>query len=119
MALVDPRLSVVSALRVIPAGENTGSAFFCIAKIISQNAGCIREMNDVVAEEKIVLENVPNESPEECDVATGPDRHPDVCQRAGARKSWIYMDDGRAALLRFHHPSETDRVGFRHRRAFD
>src|SRR6188472_1793838 len=76
MALVNPGLSVVAALRVIPAGENARSAFFCIAKIVSQNAGCIREMNDVIAEEKVVLDNVPNESAKKRDVAAGADRHP-------------------------------------------
>src|SRR5437763_15224433 len=29
------------------------------------------------------------------------------------------MDDGRAALLRLHHPSKSDRMRFGHRRAFD
>src|SRR5207249_7532467 len=29
------------------------------------------------------------------------------------------MNDRRAALFRFHHPAETDRVRFGHRRAFD
>ena len=119
MALVDPGLSVVSALRVIPAGENAGRTFFCIAKIVSQNAGRIREMNDVIAEEKIVLDNVPDESAEKRYVAAGADRHPDIGQGAGARKSWIDMDYGRAALLRFHHPSESNRVAFGHGRAFD
>ena len=119
MALVDPGLSVVSALRVIPTREKARSAFFCITKILAQNAGRVGEVNDVIAEEKIVLDNVPDESAEKCDVATGTDRHPDVGQRAGTRKSWIDMNDGRAALLCFHHPSETDRVTFGHGRAFD
>src|SRR6266542_4199183 len=29
------------------------------------------------------------------------------------------MDNGRAALLRLHHPSKSDRMRFGHRRAFD
>src|SRR5205085_6983450 len=35
------------------------------------------------------------------------------------RKSWIDMDDGRAALFRFHHPAKSDRMRFSHRGAFD
>ena len=119
MALVDPGLPVVAALLPVPAGENAGRAFFCIAKIFAQNAGCIREVNDVIAEEKIVLDNVPDEAAEKRDVAAGTDRHPDIGQRARARKSRIDMNNGRAALLRFHYPSKTDRVTFGHRRAFD
>ena len=76
-------------------------------------------MHHVIAKEKIVLDNVPDEAAEKCDVAAGADRHPDIGQRARARKSWIDMDDGRAALLRFHHPAEADRMRLRHRRAFD
>src|ERR1043166_5915993 len=60
-----------------------------------------------------------NDTAKERDVAAGADRNPDVGQRARPRKSWIDMDNGRAALLRFHHPAETDRMGFGHGRAFD
>src|SRR6266403_2967518 len=119
MALVDPGPPVVAALRPAPTRENAGRAFFRVAKIFTQNAGRIREVDDVIAEEEIVLDNVPDEAPEKCDVAARAHRHPDIGQRAGARKSWIDMNDGRAALLCFHHPAETDRVGFRHGRAFD
>jgi hypothetical protein len=41
-------------------------------------------VDDVIAEEKIVLDNVPDESAKKCDVAAGADRHPDIGQRAGA-----------------------------------
>ena len=44
-------------------------------------------MNDVIAEEKIVLDDVPDDPAEKCDVAAGTDRHPDVGQRARPRKS--------------------------------
>ena len=76
-------------------------------------------MDDVIAEEKVVLNDMPDEAAEKGNVAAGADRHPDVCQRARARKSWIDMNDRRAALLRFHHPAKTDRVGFGHRGTFD
>src|SRR5207244_11835583 len=76
-------------------------------------------VNDVVAKEQLVLNQVPDESAEKNDVCAGTQRYPNVGQRAGARKSWIHMDDGRAALFRFHHPAKTDRVRFGHGRAFD
>src|SRR6266853_2188169 len=109
MALVDPGLPVVAALLSAPTGENAGRAFFRVAKIFTQNAGRIREVDDVIAEEKIVLDYVPDESAKKRDVAASADRHPDVGQRAGARKSWIDMNDSRAALLCFHDPAEADR----------
>jgi len=76
-------------------------------------------VDNVIAEEKIVLDYVPDESAKKRDVAASADRHPDVGQRAGARKSWIDMNDSRAALLCFHDPAEADRVRFCHGGAFD
>src|SRR6266404_8981877 len=119
VSLVEPALSIVAALLPVPAGEKAGRAFFRIAKIFAQNAGGIGEVHDVIAEEKIVLDNVPNEATEKCDVATGADRYPDIGQRAGARKPWIDMNNGRATLLCFHDPAKTDRVRFRHGGAFN
>src|SRR5437667_10173433 len=114
MALVDPGPPVVAALLPAPTRENAGRAFFRVAKIFTQNAGRIREVDDVVAEEKIVLDNVPDESTQKRDVAAGAHRHPNIGQRAGARKSGIDMDDGRAAFLCFHDPAKTDRMAFGH-----
>src|SRR4029077_4895161 len=119
LALVDPGFPVVAALPPAPAGEKAGRAFFRVTKIFAQNAGRIGEVHDVIAEEKIVLDNVPDEAAQKRNVASGADRHPDVSERAGARKSWIDMNNGRAALLRFHHPAKTDRVRFGHGGAFD
>ena len=119
MALVEPALPVVATLLPVPAGENAGRAFFRVAKIFTQNAGRIREMQNVIAKEKIILDKVPNETTKKRDITAGAYRHPDVGQRARARKSWIDMNDGRTALLCFHHPAETDRVRFGHRGAFD
>src|SRR5438874_1367985 len=119
IALVEPGRPVVAALFPAPAGENAGRAFFRVAKIFAQNAGRVREVDDIIAEEKIVLDNVPDESTEKCDVAARAHRHPDVGQRAGAGKSWIDMNDCRAALLCFHNPAKTDRMAFGHGRAFD
>ena len=39
-------------------------------------------MNNVIVKEQIVLDDVPDEATEKHDVASGADRHPDVCQRA-------------------------------------
>src|SRR5438874_2543975 len=114
IAMVEPALPVVAALLPVPAGEKAGRAFFRVAKIFAQNAGGIGEVHDVIAEEKIVLDNVPDEAAEKRNVAAGADRHPDVGQRAGTRKSWIDMNDGRAALLCFHDPAEADRMAFGH-----
>src|SRR6266478_482314 len=119
IAIVEPGLPVVTALLPGPAGENAGRAFFRVAKIFTQNAGRIGEVDNVIAEEKIVLDYVPDESAKKRDVAASADRHPDVGQRAGARKSWIDMNDSRAALLCFHDPAEADRVRFCHGGAFD
>ena len=76
-------------------------------------------MDHVLAKEKVVLDQVPDKSAEKGDICSGPDRHPDVGERARPRKSWIDMDNGRAALLCFHDPAKTDRVRLGHRRAFD
>src|SRR5204863_9605275 len=61
----------------------------------------------------------PNESSKKRNVAAGPHRHPDIGQRARARKSGIDMNDDRTAFLCLHDPAETDRVRFGHRRALD
>src|SRR2546425_1937149 len=99
IATVKPGLPVIAALLPAPAGEKAGRAFFGVAKIFAQNAGGVGEVHDVIAEEKIVLDNVPDEAAEKCDVAAGAHRHPDISQRAGARKSRIDMNNGRAAFL--------------------
>ena len=76
-------------------------------------------MNHVVAKEKVVLDDVPNEPAKKRDVASGADRHPNVGERAGARKAWIDMNDGGAAFLCFHDPAKAERMRFGHQRAFD
>src|SRR5439155_3577287 len=113
IAIVEPGLPVVAALLPAPAGEKAGRAFFGVAKIFAQNARSIGEVHHVIAEEEIVLDNVPDEAAEKCDVAARAHRHPDISQRAGARKSGIDMNDGRAAFLCFHHPAEADRMRVR------
>src|SRR5207253_8576586 len=107
---VKPALAFVSALLFVPTGEVTVSVVLRIAIFVAQDAGRIRVMSDVLAEEQIVLDQVSNKSAEKDDVRTDADRHPDVGQRAGARKSRIDMDNGRAALLRFHPSAATDRM---------
>src|SRR5438309_1366227 len=119
IAMVEPALPVVAALLPVPAGEKAGRSFFGVAKIFAQNAGRIGEVDHVIAEEKIVLDNVPDQTAEKRNVTARAHRHPDIGERARARKSWIDVDDSRAALLCFHDPAESDRVGFRHGRSLD
>src|SRR6266481_4338850 len=76
-------------------------------------------MNDVLAKEEVVLNQVIDESAKKNDVSPGADRHPDIGQRARAREAWIDMDDRGALLFRFHHPAKTDWVRFGHRGTFD
>src|SRR6266403_78434 len=119
IAMVEPALPVVAALLPVPAGEKAGRSFIGVEKIFAQNAGRIGEVDHVIAEEKVVLDDVPDQTAEKRNVAAGAHRHPDIGQRAGARKSWIDVNDGRAAFLCFHDPAKTDRVRFGHGGAFN
>jgi len=119
VALVEPALRIVGALLFVPARKKTGRPFLGVAKIFAQNAGGISEVHHIIAKEKVVLDNVPDECAQKRDVAAGTDRHPNVGQGTGAGKSWIDMDNGRAALFCLHHPAETNRVRLGHGRAFD
>src|SRR5438876_749740 len=87
VALVEPAFLVVSAFLLVPAREKAGRAFLGIAKIFAQDAGGIGEVHYIIAEEKIVLDNVPDEAAKKRDVAAGTDRHPIlfVTERALAR----------------------------------
>src|SRR5438067_8664806 len=80
VAIISPGFLVVGALFLVPAGEKSGRAFIGVAKILAQNAGGIGEMDDVIAEEQIVLDDVADESTEKCDVAAGAHRYPDIRQ---------------------------------------
>src|SRR5207253_4789914 len=108
VAVIGPGFLVVGTLFLVPAGEKAGRSFFRVAKIFTQNAGRIGEVHNVIAEEKIVLDNVPDEAAEKRDVAARAYRHPDIGKRARARKSGIDMNDGRAPFLRFHDPAKAD-----------
>src|SRR5437773_9123538 len=119
VAFVKPGLLVIGALLFVPAGEKPGHAFIGVAEILTQNAGGVREGDHVIAEEKIVFDQMPNESAEKRYVTAGTHWHPDIGQGARARKPRINMNDGRTALLRFHDPAEADRMRFGHRGAFD
>ena len=76
-------------------------------------------MDDVLAKEELVFDQVIDESAEKDNVSPGADRHPDVGQRARARESWIDVDDRGSLLFRFHHPAKTDRMRLGHGGAFD
>src|SRR5579864_6374480 len=107
---VEPAFRVVSALIFVPTREVAVLILFGIAKFRPQDAGSIRVMNDVIAKEEIVFDNVSNQRAEKYNVSAGPNGHPNVRQRARARESWIDMNDRRSALFRLHHPAKADWV---------
>ena len=76
-------------------------------------------MDDVVAKEKLVFNQMIDDSTEKNDVCPGANRCPNIGERAGTGKPWINMNDRRAVLLCFHHPAKTDRVRLGHRGTFD
>jgi hypothetical protein len=82
LAFVSPALHRVLACVLIPAREIAVSVVFRVAVIVTQNAGRIRVVHDIIAEEQFVLDNVSYESAQKRDVAPGADRDPDISQRA-------------------------------------
>src|SRR5450432_2586934 len=64
IAVVGPALLIVGALLFIPAREKAGRSFFRVAKIFAQDARRIGEVNHVIAEEKIVFDNVSDDAAE-------------------------------------------------------
>ena len=76
-------------------------------------------MNDVLAKEQLVLDQVIDESTEKDNVSPCTDRDPNVGEGACAREPRIDMNDRGTLLLRFHHPAKTNRVRFGHGRTFD
>src|SRR5438067_1083719 len=113
-----PRGGVVLALLLVPAAEQAAQILGVLV-ILADDHRRVRVVDDVLLERAVVGENVVDDRAEERDVRPGADRHVDVRHRAGARKAWIDVDDGGAALLGFHHPLEADRVALRHVRALD
>src|SRR5882724_8431943 len=81
-ALVFPALHLIGAPVLVPAGEITISLIFRVAVFFAQNAGRIRVVNDVIAKEEFVLDDMTDNSAKKRDVASGADRHPDIGQRA-------------------------------------
>src|SRR5579884_335316 len=98
-AFVQPAGMVVASALGVEAGKNPRGTFFGVAKIFAQNARGVGVMRDVIVEKQVVIHDVSDQAAQEGDVAPGPDGRPYVCQRTGAGKSWINMDDGRAAFL--------------------
>src|SRR5437667_7534960 len=113
-ALVFPGFHLIGAPVLAPAGEITVCVIFRVAVLIAQNAGRIRVGNHVIAKEEFVLDDMMDNSAKKRDVAAGAKRHPDVGQRARARKPWIDMDYGRAALFGLHDPTKADRMRLGH-----
>src|SRR5438874_13539612 len=113
-ALVSPAFHLVGASVFVPAGEITVCVIFRVAVLIAQNAGRIRVVNDVIAEEEFVLDDMMDNPAKKRDIAASADWYPDIGQCARARKPWIDMDYGRAALLGLDYPAETDRMRLCH-----
>src|SRR6476646_1371944 len=67
-ALVTPALFVLGAPLLVSAREKAGGTFFRIVKIFAQNAGGIGVVHHVIAEEEIVLDNVPDEPAQKSNV---------------------------------------------------
>ena len=63
VAVVEPGLVLVDSLLGIETGEQSRRFFVGVAKIFAQNARGVREVNDVIAKEKIVFDNVPRSPP--------------------------------------------------------
>src|SRR5260370_8197457 len=74
LTFVEPALVVVSALLLVPPGEKPGRSLLGVAKIFTQNAGGVREVHDVIAQQKIVLDNLPPTPPSKPHVPPAP--HP-------------------------------------------
>ena len=65
-------------------------------------------MNDVIAKEEFVLDDMTDNSAKKRDVAAGTDRHPDIGQRAGARKpgsTWIMVAPRSLAFITQRKPT--------------
>src|SRR5437764_14428934 len=108
LALVLPGFLRVGAALFVPPGKESRRAFLRIPKVLPQNTGGVGEVDHVVTEEEIILNQVSDEAAKKSDVGPGPDWHPDIGQGARPRKPGVHMNDGCAAFLRFHHPSEAD-----------
>src|SRR5262245_50762705 len=118
-AFVKPTLAFIGALLFIPPREISVAIVLRITVFIGQNAGGVCVMDNVVAKEQFVFNQVIDESSEKYDVSTGANRYPNVRECTCAGKSWINVNDRRAVLLRFHYPAKTDWMRFGHRGTFD
>src|SRR5262245_19725693 len=85
-----------------------------VFEFFGNNRGRIRVMDNVLTKEFIVFDDVPDYAAEERNVRSSADWDMNVGDSARSGKSWVYMNDRRAARLRLHHPSEPNRMAFRH-----
>src|SRR5215831_8516118 len=111
--LVLPGSSVVFALVFGPAAEQPVEVLG-ISEIIINDCGGVCVIDDIVTKVTLVLDDVANNSPKECDIGACAYRRVDVGDSARPREAWIDMNDRGAARLRFHHPTEADGVALGH-----
>ncbi len=113
-----PLLEIVLGLRCVPAAEQTVQVLCVLILVVDDQAG-VGVIHDVLAEVTFVLEDVANDAAQERNIRGGPNRSVNVGDCAGAREARIHVNDLRAALLRLHHPLETDRMILGHIRTLD
>ena len=71
---IDPAVALVSAFLFIPTGEIAIAVVLRVAIFVAHNAGGVRVMNDVLAKEEVVLNQVSDEPAEKYDIAACADR---------------------------------------------
>ena len=82
VAFVEPAVTLVGALLFVPTGEVAIPVVLRVAIFIPQDAGGVRIMDDVLTKEEVVLNQVPDDSAEKCDVAACANGYPDICKGA-------------------------------------
>src|SRR5437899_12182726 len=81
VAFVEPAVTLVGALLFVPAGQETIRVIFRAAEFVAQDAGGIRVMNNVLAKEELVLDEVSDECAEIGNVGASAQRHQAIGQR--------------------------------------
>src|SRR5690348_16287790 len=119
VTVIAPGLGRIGSRRFIPSREIAGRTIFRIAIIRPDQAGGVRVMNDVLAEEELIFNDVPNEPAKEGDIAPRANRDPNIGESARAREAWIDVDNGGPVFFRLHYPAKANWMGLGHGRAFD
>src|SRR5438067_10215502 len=109
-AFIEPALHRVIAFAFVPAGEKAIRFVFRVLIIVAQDAGSICKVDDVLTEEQLVIDDMSDESAKERDIAAGTHWDADTGQRAGARASWIDVNNRRAAVRGRHDRPTANRM---------